>query len=75
MSVNIQFHETNLGCFVLRRCASTINLLSHFAKQSEYAKFIIRKNNLGVQVNSEAYLCSIFRNFEEFGCLTLGMMC
>ena len=58
-------------CFALRRCASTINLLSLFTKQTQ----ILQTNSpLGVEVNSEAYWCSIHRIFEEFGCLTLGMI-
>ena len=29
---------------------------------------------LGVEVNSEAYSCSILRTLEEYNCLTLGMI-
>ena len=29
---------------------------------------------LGVEVNSEAYSCSIPRTLEEYNCLTLGMI-
>ena len=29
---------------------------------------------LGVEVNSEAYSCSILRTLEEYDCLTLGMI-
>jgi len=30
---------------------------------------------LDVEVNSEAYTCSAHRTFQEFGCLTLGIIC
>jgi len=46
--------------------------LSHFTKQSQSLQNI---SALRVEVNSEAYSCSIFRIFEEFGCLTSGTMC
>jgi len=28
-----------------------------------------------VEVNYEAYSCSIVRTFKKFGCSTLGMIC
>jgi len=29
---------------------------------------------VGVKVNSEAYSCTLLRNFKKFGCLTLAMI-
>jgi len=59
MSGCFQFHETNLVDAL--HCGDVLP----------------PKNNLplGVELNSEAYSCSILRIFEEFGCLTLGMIC
>ena len=57
-------------CFALRWFAFTINLVT---KQSHKICKIIHP--LSVEVDSEAYSCSILRNFEEFGCLTSGMVC
>jgi len=38
---------------------------------------MLLQNNLalGVEVNPEAYLCTLLQNFKKFGCLTLGMIC
>jgi len=29
---------------------------------------------LGVEVNPEAYSCTLLQSFKKFGCLTLGMI-
>ena len=60
-----------LWCFALPLCQSTINVLSHFTMQSQTLQ---KSSPLGVEVNSEAYSCSILRTLEEYNCLTLGMI-
>ena len=66
MFVYLSFHVRNLFG-VLPRCESTINFLLHFTMQSQTLQ---KSLPLGVEVNSEAYLCSILRTLEEYDCLT-----
>jgi len=41
----------------------------------KFSAFATAKNSaLGVEVNSETYLCTLLRSFKKFGYITLVMM-
>jgi len=41
----------------------------------KFSAFATQNNSaLGIEVNAEAYLCTLLRSLKKFGCLTLGMI-
>jgi len=60
MSGYFQFHETNFVDAL--HCGNVLPVPPQNNSPS------------GAEVNSEAYSCSILQTFEEFGCLTSGII-
>jgi len=74
MSGYFQSHETNLVDALQCDDVLTPKTFCRIVL-SKQPQNLQNTSPLGVEVNSETYSCSILRTFEEFGCLTLGMIC
>jgi len=67
MSGCFQFHETSL--------VDAAMCFHHKPFVTFHQENLQNNSPFVVEVNSEAYSCSILPTFEEFCCLSLGMIC